>query len=183
MLKLADRPVAGRYARALFEAARAAQAVEPARAELRSLADLLHRASALAAALHHPRVPPAVKSELVAAALGAPSALLRRLFTLLLEKKRLDALGDVVGRYEILADEACGVRAVRVAVAVALTAEQTAALKKKLENVLGKVALKSEIDANLLSGMVVRMGDRLWDGSVAGQLARWKEDLLALAKN
>jgi F0F1-type ATP synthase delta subunit len=56
MLKLQDRPVAARYARALFAAAKSQGAVEPVRVALARLSDVLVASPALNEALRDPRV-------------------------------------------------------------------------------------------------------------------------------
>lgn len=183
MLKAADRAVIDRYARALFEAAQSGKAVDAVRVDLARWLEVAAAVPEWAAALQHPRVAPAVKGDLLARALGKPTALTGRLLDLLMEKKRLDALADIARRFNALADEARGVVAVSVGTAQPLTAEQTAALKKSLSKIFGEVALHPRTDPALLGGLVVQVGDRLWDGSVAAQLARLKDAWLSSATN
>lgn len=183
MLKAADRAVVDRYARALFDAAQSGKAVDAVRADLARWLEVAAAVPEWAAALQHPRVAPAVKGELLARALGKPSALTGRLLDLLMEKKRLDALADIARRFNALADESRGVVAVSVGTAQPLSAEQTAAMKKSLSKIFGEVALHPRTDPALLGGLVVQVGDRLWDGSVAAQLARLKDAWLSSATN
>lgn len=178
MLKTADRPVAGRYARALFQAADGARSVDAVRGDLDRLTAAMAEVPVLAQALFHPRVPPAVKADLVAAALGTLSPVTDRFLKLLIEKKRLDGWTDIVRRFGQLADAARGVVAVEAVTAAPLASDQRAALETALGRAFGRVALSARTDGALLGGLVVRVGDRLWDGSVAGQLARLKDDLL-----
>jgi F-type H+-transporting ATPase subunit delta len=178
VLKAADRPVAGRYARALFQAADHAKTVDAVRRDLDRLTEVMAAVPSLANALFHPRVPAAAKGDLVTLALGTLSPITDRFLRLLIEKKRLDALVDIARRFVLLADAARGVVAVETSTAVPLTEAQRRALEKTLRQVFGDVVISARTEPSLLGGVVVRVGDQLWDGSVAGQLARLKENLL-----
>ncbi len=67
--------------------------------------------------------------------------------------------------------------------AVAATAqpmndEQIAALKEQLQQVTGlKVRLQTKVDESLLGGLVVRVGDRMIDASVASRLNAIRDQL------
>lgn len=183
MLKAVDRAVVERYARALFEAARAAKAVDAVRDDLARWKETARAVPEWAAALSHPRVPAAVKADLLAQALKKPAPLTGRLLALLIEKKRLDALNEIAERFGALAEEALGRTTVIVSTARPLSAEQAAALKKSLAKIFGDVVLRPHADPALLGGLVVRVGDRLWDGSVAAQLARLKDAWISTATN
>jgi F-type H+-transporting ATPase subunit delta len=51
-------------------------------------------------------------------------------------------------------------------------------LQEKLSNVTGKnIKLTNEIDQNLLGGVLVRIGDKVIDGSIKGRLEEMKESL------
>ena len=43
----------------------------------------------------------------------------------------------------------------------------------------GRIALETDVDADLLGGLVVRVGDRLIDGSVRGRLERLRNQLVS----
>ena len=57
--------------------------------------------------------------------------------------------------------------------------DQTATelIAKRLQEALGcDVSLATEVDPDLIGGLVVRVGDTVFDGSVANQLLRIRED-------
>ena len=61
-----------------------------------------------------------------------------------------------------------------------LTDPEVKALTARLEQMTGAtVALTTDIDPSLLGGLVVRVGDRLIDGSVRGRLERLRQQLAA----
>ena len=41
----------------------------------------------------------------------------------------------------------------------------------------GRIALQTDVDESLIGGLVVRVGDRLIDGSVRGRLERLRNQL------
>ena len=52
-------------------------------------------------------------------------------------------------------------------------------LKDKLSEITGmKIILKQKVDAALIGGFTVQVGDRLIDGSVARQLETLKESMM-----
>ena len=104
-----------------------------------------------------------------------------------LDEKRQQALvesffsGIREGRVEVLAE---GVEAdpagaaVVVTSALPLTEKQQATIRKDLAASLGKEsAIAFRVDPGILGGLMVRVGDRVTDGSVAAQLERLHRSL------
>lgn len=178
MLKLQDRPIIGRYARALFGAARDAQAVEPVRRDLTGLRDLLASTPDLARALRHPRLGVANKRALLRDVRPDLAPLVERFAALLFEKNRWEALPEIVPIFEALADAAAGVLVVQLSAPAALSSEETAGLRRVFERAHGgPVRLDARVDAGLLGGVALRVGDRVWDNSLKGQLERLRQTL------
>ena len=180
MLKLQDRPVAARYARALFAAASSQKAVEPVRRELAQLRAALAASPALDDALKHPRIAPEVKQQVIEKVFGRFSPVLNRFIGVLLEKKRWDALRDIFPVYERLADAAGGILSVRAETALPLGDDETAKVRRSLEKSWGgPVSLKTRVREDLLGGLVLHVGDLVLDNSLKGQLERLREVWLA----
>jgi F-type H+-transporting ATPase subunit delta len=176
VLKLQDRPVAARYARALFSAAAGQKAVDAVRGELASLCAALDAVPSLESALRHPRLARADKMGLLQKALGRLSPVTERFVSLLLEKKRWDALRDIVPEYERLADAAGGVLLVRVETPRALAPDERDRLRRDLEKKWGgTVSLDARVREDLVGGAVFRVGDRVWDNSLKAQLERLRD--------
>ena len=66
--------------------------------------------------------------------------------------------------------------------AVALSDEQKTALEKRLLDTTGYVhfEMHDDVDASLLGGMVIRIGDRVVDSSIKTRLYGLKKELSAL---
>ena len=66
------------------------------------------------------------------------------------------------------------------ALAGALDKETVALVTARLRAVLQRdVDVQLEVDPKLVGGLVVRVGDTVYDGSVANQLARLRDDMIA----
>lgn len=180
MLKLQDRPVAARYARALFDAALKEKAVEPVRRELARLRAVLAASPDLDDALRHPRATPAAKRDVLEKVFGRFSVVLDRFIGILLEKKRWDALREILPVYERLANEAGGILAVEAETATPLMENEAAKFCRSLEKSWGgPVSLRTRVREDLLGGVVLRVGDQVWDNSLKGQLERLRDAWLA----
>jgi F-type H+-transporting ATPase subunit delta len=84
----------------------------------------------------------------------------------------VDALRERVQRAEI------GPTPVEVVSAIALTDEQRKGLTAKLEAQYGvNLSFSYRVDPSILGGLIVRVGDKLIDGSVASKLAAMKQAL------
>lgn len=105
--------------------------------------------------------------------------LVRNLLFTLLQRGDLNLLGEVTEalqlRYRSIER---GPLPVEVTTAVPLLAEQREALENKLTRQYGSALLyEYQVDPAILGGMVVRVGDKLIDGSVASRLAAMKQQL------
>ena len=64
--------------------------------------------------------------------------------------------------------------------AAPLGPDEVRALTARLEQLTGgRVELATDVDPSLLGGVVVRLGDRLIDGSVRGRLERLRSQLVS----
>lgn len=100
------------------------------------------------------------------------------LFRLLRRKGRL-ALGRSIASYfrELMDEDRNVVRAV-VTTAVELDAERRAAVQRRLQEQTGRtVELETRVDAAILGGMTVRVGDQLVDGSTRTRLRNLRSSL------
>jgi F-type H+-transporting ATPase subunit delta len=100
--------------------------------------------------------------------LGAEGANLARL---LVENKRLALLPEIVAMFEVLKAEQEGELAAHITSAFTLDAGQMAGLVAKLEAKFGrKVSATQSVDAELIGGVVIQVGDEIMDASVRGGL-------------
>jgi F-type H+-transporting ATPase subunit delta len=184
---MTNRTVADRYARALLEiASREPSAdLDVIERDLTAFADLFTQYPALGKVLLNPVVPArrkgAAVAELTARAKVAP--VLAKLLSLVAERGRLVLLPDLVAAYrERLLDHQNVVRA-EVTTAVPLGADRAEALEHRLSRVTGRtVTLVMKIEPALIGGVVARIGNTVYDGSVTRQLQKMKERLVENAQ-
>jgi F-type H+-transporting ATPase subunit delta len=131
-----------------------------------------------AAFLLSSRVPPKEKQALVQKALEGVQKEVLSLALILLRRGRTSLGPGIVEAYQELLDEARGVSHATVTTAVTLSDEELEAVKKKLSEIAGgEVVVQTEVDEEILGGVVVRIGDRLIDGSTKGRLLALKQRL------
>lgn len=99
---------------------------------------------------------------------------------LLVDKRRIALLEAIEEDFHRLSNEERGIVVADVTTAGQATAAQKSAIEKKLAAVTGKtVELRMHEDERIIGGVVVKIGDRRIDGSVAGRLEALKRELLS----
>lgn len=159
------------YAQAAFRTARRAGTLGQWSAALGALRDALARPD-LAALLADPRVDrEAVATRLVQALAGALPADVARFAGFLAQRGLLPALAGLVEQFEALRRAHEGRVKVVVTAARPIDDAQTASLRAAAARALSaEVDMETHVDARLIGGAVLRIGDRVIDGSVRGRL-------------
>lgn len=172
---------AARYARELFEVTwRHGQAEEVA-SELETIVQASRDYAAQVRPLFHPLVPKAKKLETIRqfstrVGLSRPTAVL---LEALAEHNKLHLLGAIAAAFRERLNERQGVVRARVTTAVPLPPEKIEALKARLAELMGRqVTLSTSVDPSIIGGVVTQIGSTVYDGSVARQLARMREQLV-----
>lgn len=168
-MQLSDRVLARRYAAALYQSAAGAKEEEKVGADLSKAARAL---AANMGTFHHPRVSGADKKALLKKELGeSVSKTVLRFLELLIEKKRFSLLPAMAGDYQRLWDEGRGIVHASVRSAAPLGELESKLLSQRLGAFLDKkVALDVKEDPELMAGVLVRVGDWVFDGSLKGKL-------------
>jgi F-type H+-transporting ATPase subunit delta len=174
---------ARRYAEAAFDLATRDDALDKYAEGLDLAAMTVGQGEALEV-LRNPARPLRQRADVVNALLAnrVPDPVLK-LVGLLVERGRIDRLGDVAAEYRRMLDRERGVVQAVAKTALPLTDDETAALQEKVAGMTGRtVNLKVEVDESLIGGLTVRVGDTLYDASVRGRLERLRERLVAGAR-
>ncbi len=109
---------------------------------------------------------------------GKVSDLLLRFMLVLNKKSRLDQLVGIGEAYTQLLWERTGRIEVEVFSAKPLDEGLVELVRQRVGEALGKEAvLRNTVDAGLIGGLKLRVGDRMIDASVATQLSRIRESL------
>jgi F-type H+-transporting ATPase subunit delta len=124
------------------------------------------------------RVSPAEKAQLVENALAGTDPQVLNLARLLLRRGKTSLGPQVREAFEELIDEAKGVHHATVTSAVPLSSDDVSAVTRRLTEITGgSVVVSTEVDESILGGLVVRIGDRLIDGSTKSKLVALKQQL------
>lgn len=99
---------------------------------------------------------------------------------MLIDKRRITLLAAIEEEFSKLSNEAQGILIADVTTAEPASADQQQKIADRLADLTGKqVKLRLHEDEKLIGGVVVKIGDRRIDGSVAGRLETLKKELLA----
>ncbi len=102
----------------------------------------------------------------------------RRLIELLITKKRINILGDIVAECRQYADQQNGVVRGVVSSASGLSDDELSTISGLFSRRLGKtVVLEPLLNTNILGGVVVEIDGKTYDGSLSTQLRRLEENL------
>lgn len=170
--------VAKRYAEALYSVASERNQVDSVEQELASILEVFNSHPELMSILDHPSISIDAKKKQVAELFqGRVSDLVLNFLNLLFDRRRQDVIAEIGATYVELADAARGRIKAEVESAVQLSEEELNALKSKL-GVNGKqVEFATKVNPSLIGGLKVRIGDRVFDYSVTGQLERFRQTL------
>lgn len=172
--------IAGRYAKALIQLGVEERAVDSYQSALTGFDSMLAANPELRAIFMNPAYTAETKQGILQdliARLSVPTTVANFLL-LLAGRKRLDCLSAIIARFSTLADEQAGVVRPTLVSAMPLAESQVEEIKKSLEKLTGKkVVLTVEIDPSLIGGVITKIGDRVFDGSVQTQLTKIQEIL------
>lgn len=175
-----DAAVAARYARALFEAADQMKKAAFVRRELEQVVKALRQEEALAKWLSHPLVSLNQKKAALNKSSGTLSALTERFLELLIEKRRLALVTQISYAFGELEDQSQGILRAHVRSPWPLSGALVRKLEEALSHWSGKrVIADISMDEHVLGGLLVRVGDKILDGTVINQLAQLREQLVA----
>lgn len=179
-IDVAAQGIADAYAKALLEATEKAGRSEAVIAELDSwVDDVLDGNPKLDRLFASPVVETEEKFALIDRALANAEPLFLNFLKVLASHERLDIIRTVRIEAHRILDKLRGRIEANVVSAVPMDPKQSAALKARLQTLLGgNVVLVEAVDPSLIGGLIVRVGDRVLDGSLANSLARLKEQLI-----
>jgi F-type H+-transporting ATPase subunit delta len=176
-----NKAAANRYARALLDVVVKEKLVDPqvVETQLAGVVGLFERHRTLKSVLLNPAVPaPRKRAVVEALAKTTVAPVVAKLLALLAERDRLVILPDLLAAYrERLLDHLRVVRA-ELTTAVTLPDDRAEAVERILAALTGRsVAMATRLDPSIIGGVVARIGNTVYDGSITGQLQRIKEKL------
>jgi F-type H+-transporting ATPase subunit delta len=183
-------PVAGRYAQALFDIASEEKVlpqyksmVDRIEGELKAVKDILDGNVELQRLLYHPQITAKAKKELLDQLFkGKISEVTGNFLALLVDRRRETYFSDIVEEFVALANAQRGIMEAKVTTAVELNDTEKGELSSIMARLTGKkVQTSYDIDPSIIGGVIVRMGDKIIDGSIKTRLAAMKDRLKAIS--
>jgi F-type H+-transporting ATPase subunit delta len=169
-----------RYAKALLELGAELEQLDALVEEVSAAAASYDASTELQNALENPLFPYAVKKNIVAdlaQAIGLGTTAKNALF-LLNDRRRMRSLPGIARALREMNDKRKGMLRAEVVTAAPLSEAYYARLQQQLEKMTGrKVVLDKHEDPALIAGVVTRIGDTVYDGSLRTRLQEIKNAL------
>ncbi len=177
-----SQKISDRYATALFEVASAAKATDSVEKDLLAIQKMLAESADFRAFLRNPLLTRDAQGEIAAALLAkiGVNKVTAQFISLLSSHKRLELLAEMIAVFLKKCAEARGEIDAEIVSVSAIDAKAQSTISDALGKIYGKkVTIKTREDKNLLGGMVLNIGSKQLDGSLAGKLNRLRQSLKA----
>lgn len=177
---MADQQVAARYAKSLLDLAQEQGTLATVKQDMDLLAKTMSESRDLRLLLRNPIVKHDKKLSILNAVFqGKVSETLLRFFQIVTSKNREATLEHIGDEFLAQYNKLMSVQVAEVTSAAPLTPAARTAIEKMVKEQSGQhdVSLTEKVDASLIGGFVLRIGDRQIDESVKGGLRRLRTSL------
>ncbi|MEM9021972.1 MAG: ATP synthase F1 subunit delta [Planctomycetota bacterium] len=172
------------YAEALLEFAGEAGEADAVADEAEQLLSIMAEGGDLHQLISNPAIGDQDRKQIIKNTFeGKVSDLLFRFLCVVADKGRLASLSSIFAGYLLAVAEQQGRIEVEAYVAAPLDEATASGVADKIGAHLGKqVTLRQHVDASLIGGLKLKIGDRLIDASVASQLRNMRNKMTAAAR-
>jgi F-type H+-transporting ATPase subunit delta len=170
-----------RYARAIAELGREGGNLDALTNEFSAIAEVYAGSDELRDALDNPLVALDAKRNILRDLCTQLNASTTTTHTIMLlgDRRRVRALPDIARALREARDSEKGVVRAEVVSGRPLKADYAEKLQRELERITGKkIALEQRVDPTLIAGVVARIGDTVYDGSLRARLDQAKTQML-----
>jgi len=172
--------LARRYAKAVLELGTANKNTDKLAADLRSLAKAMHDSAELITLLTNPAVRRGDRRKVIDELLNRIGAeqMTRNTVHLLLDGERMAYLPSISKALDHMIEAAAGRVSAELVSAKPLDPAQISQITASLEKLSGKrVTIVKREDPELLGGVIAKIGDTVYDGSLRSQLKTLRDEL------
>jgi F-type H+-transporting ATPase subunit delta len=179
---MANLRIAKRYAKALFEIAEETKKLEKITNDVVFIDSLIRSSRELQLFLKSPIIKEDKKREVLKEIFSDSRVdpVTLKFIMLLVEKKREDILHDIVKVYQQIYDEKMGIVSVEVVTAVEVGERLKKKIEQKILELTGakKVKASYRVDPSIIGGIVIRVGDTVYDASIRRRIQLLREQLI-----
>jgi len=166
------------YADALFEAAEAKGNLDDVHSELDQFTDELDQSNDMRVFFFSPYFSSAEKREAISQAISGASPELVNFLELLAEKHRMPAIFRIRRRFDELWAKAKKRLEVTLTSAVELDSKIVEQVGEQIERQTDRsIDLTSEVDPEILGGLVLRVGNKVLDASLRSKLEKLRKEV------
>jgi F-type H+-transporting ATPase subunit delta len=175
---MASTRAAIRYAKAILEIAESKGVADAVSADMNSIASTISGNLELSTFIQNPTLKVEVKENALMEIFANTNNVTKSLFHLLFENKRFEILEGVAVEYSKLFDIMNGVEVAKVTTAIAMDAALEAKVLAKIATLSDKkITIENTVDASIIGGFILRIGDKQYNASVANRLQVLKREL------
>ena len=179
---MSRKSLARRYSEALFLSAKEKNILNQVEEELKLVMDTISENHELRDFIDRKMVPVQTKEIVLEKVFsGKISSAVLNFLKVVIKKRREEFLEDIVKEYTAFADKERKIAEAEVKSAIELTSQQLKMIEERLAAVTSKeIRLYTKVDPDLLGGIVIRIGDKVYDGSAKQQLRSLRKNLEAV---
>lgn len=167
-----------RYAKAILDIASSKNAANEVSNDMFLISSTIKENVELDTFIQNPTIKVEVKENALLEVFANTNGVTKSLFHLLFENKRFEILGAVASEYTKLFAEMNGVEVAKVTTAIPMDADLEAKVKAKIATFSDKkVTIENTVDASIIGGFILRIGDKQYNASVANRLQVLKREL------
>ncbi|KIO51168.1 ATP synthase F1 subunit delta [Flavobacterium hibernum] len=175
---MASTRAAIRYAKAILDLANSKGVAEVVNNDMKSIATAIGTNTELSSFIQSPTIKVEVKESALLEVFANVNGVTKGLFHLLFENKRFEILEAIALEYITLFDQSNGIEVAKVTTAIPMDAELEAKVLAKIATFSDKkITIENIVDASIIGGFILRIGDQQYNASVANRLQVLKREL------
>ncbi len=177
-----SQAVVAPYADALISLAQEQNSLDAIARDVRLIGETLSDSVELSQLFASPLIGANVKKGVIESVFGSQvNAFTKSFLLLLVDRKRIAFLGDIIKHFQSLLRVIDGVALAEITSALQLSRAQEDNLRDRVKKMTGAKAVEFDVTINsdLIGGVIIKVGSQVVDASIRGQLRRLKSSLTA----
>ena len=175
---MASTRAAIRYAKAILDMADSIGVANEVSKDMTLIASTINGNQELNTFIENPTIKVEVKENVLLEVFADVNGVTKGLFHLLFENKRFEILEAIALEYNKLFDELNGIEVAKVTTAFPMDAALEAKVLAKIASLSDKkITIENIVDASIIGGFILRIGDKQYNASVANRLQVLKREL------